>query len=138
LDDALVDFAEIAFGAATLDADVGRAALRVLEDLKAPDCLVLRFAELDLGCLVAIWLSSNVNDSVMCCHWHKPRDRARREEIWRLCSRRRLAYTIEADFNGSIDDRAIHPHPYGDSDAPDSAEVQRIWSNLVAHIAPLR
>jgi hypothetical protein len=68
LDDALVDLAEIALGAASLDAVVGRAALRFAEDLTARRCLGLRFTDFDLGFLVAIWLSSNVNDSVMRCH----------------------------------------------------------------------
>src|SRR5258707_12470018 len=68
LDEALVDLAETAFGAATLDAVVRRAALRFPEELTARGSLVLRFTDFDLGFLVAIWLSSNVNDSVMCCH----------------------------------------------------------------------
>src|SRR5713101_6845290 len=47
----------------------------------------------------------------------------------------------KASLNGFIDDRVIHAvsHRFmGDSDALDAAEVERIRSNLMAHIAPSR
>ena len=41
---------------------------------------VRRFAFFDVFLLMGhIWPSLTVNDSFMCCHWHKPRERAGRE-----------------------------------------------------------
>src|SRR5882757_3570091 len=35
--------------------------------------LAMLLEDFALGCLVAIWLSLGVSDSIMCCHRHKPR-----------------------------------------------------------------
>src|ERR1700682_4241963 len=58
LDEPRVDLADIAFGLATLDAVGDRAALRFrLKDEVARDCLVIRFADVDLVLSAAIWVS---------------------------------------------------------------------------------
>jgi hypothetical protein len=65
------DFDEAAFEAAALVAPVGfgrAGALLLAGRFTVRDGLRAVFADLDFDFLVAIWLSSGISDSIMCCH----------------------------------------------------------------------
>jgi hypothetical protein len=70
-DDGAVAFGDAAFEPLAFDEAAGfdrAGTLLVTDRFAVRDDLRVVLADFDFDLLVAIWLSSGVNDSIMCCH----------------------------------------------------------------------
>jgi hypothetical protein len=91
-------------------------------------------AGFDLDLSMAICLSLQVSDSIMCCRWHEPRDwrseGGTQEPVLEIAQQQR---SVESDL--PVDccaARSIMPPLCSVVDAPQAHEVKQMRSNLVA------